>query len=828
MSAQSVVEGIWNRLLYRSHPFVMVNGFAAVLFFLIRVFELVSVIHAVPEDASLGYLIVMALVNDLLFFGCAMFVLTLLYFLIAKVANDGVALRVHLALLLFLVFLSLGVSKYFTVTLLPLSSDFYGYSLGDIRETVSASGGISPFLFIVFALIGVIVFYLPALALRFPSPKFIMKGFYGLCVLSFPLLFVFEPSPEDFGKELEYNIAENKALHFTRESMQFFSRKIFGGSGYSDKEYPFQRTADYSDVLGNFMNVQREKPNIVIIIVEGLGSSFVNGGNHQGFTPFFDSLSRQSLNWKNFLSTSGRTFGVLPSLTASLPFSEKGFMELASDMPDHRSLFTLLEQNGYRSSFYYGGRINFDKMNIFLERQQIRNIIDEGDFLPPYEKSPPTEAGFSWGYAYDDLFKRSLQDINEANFVPRLDVYLTLSTHEPFKPPHWELYQQLFEQMLDTMDMSVEKRTQYGQFKEIYSALLYTDDALRHFIEAYKKRSDFNNTIFVITGDHRLIPVPADTKIDRYRVPFVIYSPMLKHPAEILSVSSHADFVPTILGFLKQNYTMNLPKESHWIGTLMDTVREFRNNRAQAFMPFKGEISDYLDGKYFLSGGRLFEVFKGLKINEIQNDSIRKILDTKRSAFVSLCNYVCLSNKIYPSENLKRFTAASTNDDSLFAAIDRMEKNSDQLFIAARDTAFKGFHEESRGICRRLLAINPDYHDVRTLMGRTFAWDHRYADATEAFTEVIRRSPNYSDAYFGLAQVDYWSGNPDAALKHATHAVDLLPENIYARVLKAKLLFEKGENADAGREVNEILKRSPQLAEAKALEQKIAGAIKRR
>ena len=117
---------------------------------------------------------------------------------------------------------------------------------------------------------------------------------------------------------------------------------MFGGKGYSDKEFPFLKAADYSDVIGKYMNVQQQKPNIVIVIIEGLGSSFIEGGNHSGFTPFIDSLSHQSLYWKNFLSTTGRTFGVLPSLTASLPFSEKGFMELGSNMPDHRSLFTLL------------------------------------------------------------------------------------------------------------------------------------------------------------------------------------------------------------------------------------------------------------------------------------------------------------------------------------------------------------------------------------------------------------------------------------------------------------------------------------------------------
>ena len=456
------------------------------------------------------------------------------------------------------------------------------------------------------------------------------------------------------------------------------------------------------------------------------------------------------------------------------------------------------------------------------------NIIDEGDFLPPYEKSPPMETGFSWGYADDDLFKRSLQEINKADFKPRLDVYMTLSTHEPFKPPHWEHYRQIFQEKLKTMNLNTEERLNYEQHNEVYSSLLYTDDALRHFMEAYRKRSDFSNTIFVITGDHRLIPIPIETKLERYRVPFLIYSPMLKQPVEFHSVSTHADFVPTILGFLKKNYSMVLPVESHWIGTTMDTLKEYRNLRSRAFMPYKGEISDYIDGNFFISGQRVFKVSEGLQIEEIQNDSIRKALNAKRSAYILLCNYVCSDNKIYPADISKRYAAASTNDDSLFAVIDRMEMNSDQLFHMARDTAFKGYYPEARGICRRLLSINPDYHDVRTLMGRTFSWEHRYLEAAEAFSEVIRRSPNYSDAYFGLAQIEYWSGNAEVALGHATQAVDLLPENISARLLKAKIEFERGDNANALLEVQGVLRISPGLDEAVAMKTKMEGAAAQR
>ncbi|MFZ4620347.1 MAG: sulfatase-like hydrolase/transferase, partial [Bacteroidota bacterium] len=707
------------------------------------------------------------------------------------------------------------------ITHIPLSADLYGYSWSDIQETIISSGGISPLIIVAFVAIAVLIFSLPSIARRLPAPKFLVQGFYGLTVISIPLYWIFSPSPADFTKDIEYSVAENKLLHFTSASYRYFTNNISGSNTALTTEYPFLHEDTDPDVLGSFMTVQKTKPNIVIIIVEGLGRAFVAGGSHEGFTPFIDSLSHHSLYWKNFLSTTGRTFGVLPSLTASLPFGEKGFMELGQSMPDHHSLFTLLQDNGYHTSYYYGGRINFDLQNIFLERQKINTIIDEGDFLPPYEKAAPNEAGFSWGYSDGDLFKRSLQEIDGKNITPRLDVYMTISTHEPFIPPHAEHYRELFEERLQRMGIPEEERNNYRQFKDIYSSLLYTDEAIRDFISAYKRRSDYGNTIFMITGDHRLIPVPMDTKLDRYRVPFIIYSPMLNRTEEFSSVSTHADIPPTVIGFLRKHFPMNLPAQAHWIGTVVDTAREFRAERSRAFMPFKGEISDYLDGKYFLSGDRLFSVSKNLYIDEIQNDSIKRSIEVKKNDFIAQSIFAVTKNRIYPAEHVISETIAAENDDSLYARIDRLKLNSDQLFLLARDTAFKKYYSESRVICRRLLAVNPDYHDVRALMGRTFAWERRYTEATETFMEILRRSPAYSDAYFGLAQTQYWSGNYPEALKNVSRSVELTPVNIDARFLKATMLADAGRTKDAVQELDMILARAPGMQDAKDLRKKL-------
>jgi tetratricopeptide (TPR) repeat protein len=801
----------------------MVNVFAVPVLLLIRVYEFIAV--SAHSTSAFALLFVQALVIDMVTVAAVLFFLTLIFGALSLTVGERAAMRVHCALLSVYAILSLALSHYYSVSRIPLGSDLFGYSWEDIAHTISASGGISLSIPIGIAVITGVMFLLPRFVLRLPAPKQLTMAFYAFCTLSLPLMVFINPEPKDFASESDYQMVINKTAAFGSSSVRYFSQRVSGTEQYSALEYPFMKEARYDDMLGPFLSPNSTPPNIVIVIVEGLGSAFVEGGTYQGFTPFIDSLSQHGLTWKNFLSTSGRTFAVLPSLTASLPFGPQGFMELADAMPEHRSLFTLLKANGYRTSYYYGGAIGFDKQNVFLERQKIDAIVEKEDFPSSYALAAPNGEGFSWGYPDGDLFDYSLKVIGQPGRQPRLDVYMTISTHEPFIPPQAEYYRAAAERIISGPDVTGELRRQFVQNGDVFVSLLYLDSSLREFFAAYKQRSDYANTIFIITGDHRLIPVPMESKIDRYRVPFIIASPMIVRPKEFLSVSTHADVVPTLLGFLKHHYAMDLPAQDHWIGTPVDTAAEFRNLRSRAFMPYKGEISDFIHGTYFLSGDRLFSLNSRLYADEIRQDSIRDLLRFERDEFVRKCSYVIAENRLMPAERRSLAAVPEEKSDSLFPMIDSWQKNSDQLYAIARDTAFKKYYEQARHICRRLLALNPDYHDVRSLMASTYAWERRYEEARSEFREIVRRAPNYADAHFGLARVEFWNGNFDGALSAINRTIELMPQEQSAKILKAKILFTMKRDDEAMKEVTMVLqsKGSPATAEALELKEKYSG-----
>jgi len=97
---------------------------------------------------------------------------------------------------------------------------------------------------------------------------------------------------------------------------------------------------------------------------------------------------------------------------------------------------------------------------------------------------------------------------------------MTISTHEPFIPPSQEYYEREVETILSkgNFDSRVEKVIEKND--NVFATLLYTDEAIKWFMQAYKSQPNYENTIFIITGDHRLIPIPQRNNISRFSCAF--------------------------------------------------------------------------------------------------------------------------------------------------------------------------------------------------------------------------------------------------------------------------------------------------------------------
>jgi peptidoglycan-N-acetylglucosamine deacetylase len=656
-----------SKWLEGTHAFAALSISWLVVLFLFALFEVnyIGFLHAYPEELS--KMLPAAFRNAALFWLKSNTILYLPFIGIYQITKRG-AKFTYTALLIGFAILQFLLIEYFSASLLPLGSDLYGYTYDEIKQTLSASGGINMLsianLICTITISAYIITILPG---KIKLHTYI-AALLPLVSLAFICIGISSFKSSPFTSEFTNNIILNKSDFFLSETFaHFFPSDIedepsenvnsFDGLAtisfnYVDDKYPFLRTDDTPDVLSPFFEKSETPPNIVIIIVEGLGRAFSNEGAYLGsFTPFLDSLSHHSLYWKNFMSQGGRTFAVLPSLLGSLPFGKAGFIDRDSQIPHHLSLLNILKRNGYATAFYYGGDSKFDNMKAFLAANKIDAINDEQTFPAEYVKMPPSDVGFSWGYGDAELFRRYIQ-LNPSANKPRLDVLLTVSTHNPFLINEQKEYLGVFERRMNELNFNESKKTSYRHFRTKYASILYADNSLKKFISEYAKRPDYHNTIFMITGDHRMPELPMSSKIDRYHVPLIIYSPLLKRSAEFASISSHFDMAPSILAFLNKSYNIKTPTVASWIGDGLDTARGFRNVHNYPLIQAKSVVTDYVMDTYHLNNETLYSLS-----SKMDEDPV-----TEKSKLV----YLKAQFKKYKKRNEKLANGAPLIPDSLY------------------------------------------------------------------------------------------------------------------------------------------------------------------
>ncbi len=722
----------------------------------------------------------------------------------------------HRAILVIVLLAGIALVQYFAITFVPLGADLFGYSGSDIRETAMASHGIGFLTLLPLLLLGAALWYLTILATRIEISNFGLIVFFSAlaCVVVFREQLSLKLN--DFRSQGDYFLAENKLVYFAGKTAAYVRVQRSSASDSRLSGFPLLRPAVYDDVLGPFLNPTVQKPNLVFVIIEGLGRDFVGAGAYfGGFMPFIDSLAKRSLYWENFLSTTGRTFGVLPSLFGSLPYAGNGFMDLGSRMPSHLSLLSLVKKNGYRTSFFTGANGQFELIDGFMDRQGISEFVDESRFGPLIERQPASAGGVSWGFGDRESFLRSFEIMGKESARPRLDIYMTITTHEPFIPPQGSEYRMEFERRLAALPIEAGRREEFRKYAGIFATLLYTDDALRYFFTEYAKRADFARTIFFITGDHRLIPIPPRSRIDRFHVPFLIFSPLLKEPRRFSSVSSHLDVTPTVLAFLHNNYDVELPDSVHWLGIGIDTATLFRNVHRLALMPNKNQLDGYLDGEIFLSGDQLFRLDGHFNLRELNDAPVRERLRGELERYKEVSRFVMSGEHLYPPPGADHsIPHEAAADDSVFRAMGLDRKTPDESYEVARQAAIRGQYEIARSILRRLLGNSPSFYDARALLGRTYSWDRNFDEGRPILTDLVRRAPEYIDGHVALIDLEIFSEHGQTALELCSAALAIFPQNSELLLRKARALEILGQKSAALKVLDTLQRIVPGNSEA--------------
>ena len=420
---------------------------------------------------------------------------------------------------------------------------------------------------------------------------------------------------------------------------------IFSNRTILDLNYPLERpSSEIPDVLSPFFHKFEKEPNIVIVIVESLGS-YLMGEKEKGisFTPFLDSLAKTGLYWQNCLATTPRTYGVVPAIVGSVPHGKRGFQ--FGVMPNHHSLFTVLKENNYATNFFYGGDPNFDSMLDFLTVQDLDHIDNFHTRIRSYQKKDLA----NWWALYDHvLFEESFKELKkQGNKRPNVNVYLTLTTHDPFSGGDKQL-KKIYEPKTEKIfsRLSPKLRKQYLPAKDLIITLNYLDDSMRDLFLQYSQLPDFENTIFIITGDHAHGIYKND--LAHFNVPLIIWSPLLKTHRSFPNIVSHWAITPSIISFLQNNYDLKAPESVAWCSDGLDTTSHFNPSEKILFLSYERKVNAMVFNEYYFqnSDKKLFKIDENLDLIQVEDLMLIEKINSKFNTLKYINNYVYHNDKL--------------------------------------------------------------------------------------------------------------------------------------------------------------------------------------
>ena len=279
--------------------------------------------------------------------------------------------------------------------------------------------------------------------------------------------------------------------------------------------------------------VQRDKPlNLVIVLQESMGATFVESLGGVPVTPELESLKQQGLWFEQLYATGTRSVRGIEAVVAGFaPTPAQSTVKLSNSQQNFTTLASVLKAAGFHTQFIYGGEAHFDNMRSYFTGNGFSQIVDINQI-----KKPKFVA--SWGASDEDLFDKAdaeltrLQQQRQQSGQPFFSLVFTSSNHEPFEFPDGRI--DLHEEPKNTVNNAVK----------------YADWAMGQFFKKARQSSYWQDTLFLVVADHdnrvygsNLIPV------EKFRIPGLILGADTK-AGTIDTLTSQIDLAPTVLSML--------------------------------------------------------------------------------------------------------------------------------------------------------------------------------------------------------------------------------------------------------------------------------------
>ncbi len=277
--------------------------------------------------------------------------------------------------------------------------------------------------------------------------------------------------------------------------------------------------------------------NVVIFIMESFSAEHSKHlredlyADHEGYTPFLDSLMRSGYCFKRMYSNGMRSIQAMPSILGSIPSLKTPFVLMPQALGESRQLPQILKDKGYTTSFFCGSEAGSMGFGAYARSAGIDQLFAREDYEAKYGKE---DFDGYWGI-WDDKFLQFVGEELTKMREPFFSTMFTLSSHHPFVTPE-RLKGQL-----------PEGKT------AIQPCAAYVDRGFREFFHRFGNQEWLKRTIFVFVADHvsseRYSQEAKSWPGDHHILGF-IYAPESELRGEFYEPTQQIDIMPTILGLL--------------------------------------------------------------------------------------------------------------------------------------------------------------------------------------------------------------------------------------------------------------------------------------
>jgi len=313
---------------------------------------------------------------------------------------------------------------------------------------------------------------------------------------------------------------------------------------YPEDFFPHDRATRLIDSLyhdeGKTIPVlNSSRPNIMLFIVESFTADVIAPlGGLPDVTPNLNALAREGVLFDNFYASGDRTDKGLISVLSAYPAQPRSTIIKEPSKTQHLSYLThSLKKLGYRTSFIYGGDIDFANFRSYLTNAAFDDITSDEDFPDEWNES-------KWGVHDHLVMERALLELDTAT-QPFFKTMLTLSSHEPFDVPMQPVFKGTSNEML------------------FINSCHYTDKCIGDFIRTAKTKSWWSNTIVIFVADHGARH-PGNKPLQdkaRYKIPLLMIGGAIRRDTVVHTYGSQTDIANTILAQIdKPNPSFNFSR----------------------------------------------------------------------------------------------------------------------------------------------------------------------------------------------------------------------------------------------------------------------------